>query len=658
MTWGQRVVVTIIIVSILAITFRFVDRIIVKRQKSVEAISDLNFPEVSEFSEYMERRARKNFGAALGDDIFVHANEHDAKALRQFCLGIYNHEVGYQLDQEKLGVQAVALTNDFFYEKLGTFDTTETFFDNVDNSLGTRLKLYFSRRAPRVWALVHNFYAIKARKMLLYLVSIFAYYFDLIKDVLLIILMVKVFKGNGEAGFEVFRGINVQSALLSVAIMSIVLALLANVTSVVNFKPWNWTQKLLGALLILFIPGAIRYRIYRIGSNMAKTDKSKVDLLKDRSENQALSGLKAELRCNENSLEQLPQLVLIILLVLIRSSSTVTVPTHFAANLLREDQDYILIGSAIWSFVSLTRGQSSLGFSISRGIVPLLGKVLLFVYYSIGTFARIFAFVLFFTPNLGLLNTRHHSLSGILCAEMDVGVFDIENGNVTFFGQLWNKDAAGHTLGASGEVSGDAGKVAQDFYHFPKEVMVCAVPLMVILHLILSLIFFEAIYFGFGTLKEVNWPRKILQCLHILLCPPVHWDWEVIHRLRGGRLSISECWRRSKRLLIAFNVLFLIEHLLLMVPLMVLKGAINRRNALLSIDFPPTSDEVFSTERVDSLLFFGIFGFAVLPLLSLLLAYIYFRKLHLWSRILNRHVQRPRVWMGVWVRLVRSRFLY
>ena len=663
-TSWETVLGAIIIVLILAVIFKFVDRLIVKRQESVGSsmqlahLGDVDITEVKEASEYMEMRAGKRFGAALGDAIFLYTHQHDPFVTRQFCLRIYSFELGYQLEHEKLKGLAFAHTNDFFYEELGTLDTLETFLDNVENSLGTRLKCYVARRAPRVWECVHHFNAIKARKMVQFLVSIFAYYFDLMKDALLIILMVKVFTGNGEAGFEVFRGLHLPSALLSVAIMSIVLALLANVMSVLNFKPWNWTRKLLGALLIVFIPGAIRYRKYRIESNMAMPDKSKADILKDRSENEALSGLKAELRCNENNLEQLPQLGIIVLLVFMRSSTTVTVPTHFAGNLLREDQDYILVGSAIWSLVSLVRGQLSLGFSINRGIVPLLGKALLFVYYSIGTFARIFAFVLFFTPNLGLLDTRHHSLSGRLCAEMSVGVFDVENGNVTFFGELWNSDAAGYSLGKTCGASADTGKAAEDFYHFPREVVVCAVPLILILHLILSLIFFEAFYFGFGTLKEVSWSRKILQSLHTLLCPPVHWDWEVLHRLRGGSLSVSDCWRRSKRLLVAFNVLLLLEHLLLMAPLMVLKGAIDERNALLRRDFPPTSDEAISTERVDSLLFCGVVGFAALPLLSLSLAYVYFRKWHLWSGILNRCVQRPRVWVGAWVRLVRARFLY
>ena len=637
----------IIIVFSLAVIFKFVDKIIVRKQKWVESrrsrIENMNFSEMSEFSEYMERRAGRNFGAALGNDIFLHATQHDPVAMRQFCLRIYSCELRHQMEDEKSQTEAIALTNEFFYEKLGTFDTTSIFFDNVNDSIFVRSKCFLASRAPKVWELLNNFYAIKVEKMVHYLASIFAYYFDLIKDVLLITFMVKVFMGNSGASLEFFTGLNLPAALFSGAILSVTFALIVNVMSVLNFKPWNWKQRALGALLILFIPGAIRYRNYRISSNMALRYKSNVDLFKDRYENQALSGLKAELRCNENSIEQLSQLVILILLVLIRSSATVTVPNHFAANLLKEDQDYFLVGSAIWSFISLVRGQLNLGVSIDRGIVPILGKGLLFAYYFIGTFARMFAFVLFLTPNLGLLDTRHHSFSGRLCAEMEVGVYDIQNGNVKFFGQLWNDNSAGYTLGEACSESRDNGTAPKDFYRFPKEVMVCAVPLLLILHLTLSLIFFKALYFGSLKLKEVSWYKRFSQILHTLLCPPVHWDWEVLHRLRGGSLSISDCWRKTKRLLIAFNILLFIEHLLLMVPLMVLKGAIDQRNALLSKDFPPTSDELISTGRVDLLLFCGTLAFVVLPFLSLLLAYTYFRKWHLWSGILNRHVQGPQL---------------
>ena len=407
----EKVLAAIIIVFSLAVIFRFVERIIYGRQEGegVESRGEPNLPGMNEYSEYVESRAGKNFGAVLSDSIFMYGYQHDPEAMRQFCLTIYNYELQYQLQEEKTKSQAVALTNDFFYDVLGTYDASKMFFDNVDASLGVRTKCYIAREAPRVWRRANSFYSIKARKLMRFLVSIFSYYFDLIKDVLLITYMV-----NSGAKVETVSGINFPAVLFSVAILSLVFALLANMMSVLDFKPWNRTRRLLGALLILFIPGVTQYRLYRIGSNLAENDKSKVDLFKDRTEGQALKGLKAKLRCNENSLEQLPQLVILIVLILLRSSATVTVPTQFAANLLSEDKEYILVGSAIWSFISLVRSQLSLGFSIKRGVVPNLGKVLLFVYYSINTLARIVAFVFFFTPNLGLLDTRHHSLSGSL----------------------------------------------------------------------------------------------------------------------------------------------------------------------------------------------------------------------------------------------------
>ena len=625
---------------ILAVIFNVVERIIYGRQEDegVESRGEPNLPGMNEYSEYVECRAGKNFGAVLSDSIFIYGYQHDPVAMRQFCLIIYNYELQYQLQEEKTKSQAVALTNNFFYDVLGTYDASKMFFDNVNASLGVRTKCYIAREAPRIWRRANSSYSIKARKFMHFLVSIFFYYFDLIKDVLLLTIMLK-----SGAKVETVSGINLPAVLFSVAILSLVFALLANMMSVLDFKPWNRTRRLLGALLILFIPGVTQYRLYRIESNLAENDKSKVDLFKDRTEGQALKGLKAKLRCNETSLEQLPQLVILILLILLRSSATVTLhsgTTQFAANLLSEDKEYILFGSAIWSFVSLVRSQLSLGFSIKRGFVPNLGKVLLFVYYSINTLARIVAFVFFFTPNLGLLDTRHHSLSGSLCAEMGVGVFDIENGNVKFFGQLWNNHV---TLGETCSDIGEIGRSHQDCYHIPKELIVSTVPILLILHLILGLIFFQALFFGSHKLREVSWYKRFSQILHTLLCPPVHWDWDVLHRFRGGSLSVSECWSRSKKLLIAFNLLLLVEHILLMVPLMVLKGAIDKRNTLLSKDFPLTSDELYSTQRVNLILFCGVLGFVLLPIVSLLLAYIYFRKFHLWSRILSSHVQMPQL---------------
>ena len=139
-------------------------------------------------------------------------------------------------------------------------------------------------------------------------------------------------------------------------------------------------------------------------------------------------------------------------------------------------------------------------------------------------------------------------------------------------------------------------------------------------------------YKGIDSPKD-GWTKKILADLYTFLCPPVHLDWELIYRLSEGTVTIKECWRRSKIIMIAFNLILLIQNIILLVPMMKLKLAIDARNGFLENDFPPNADEQFSTQMVDSLLFYSLGGFAILPVISCLLTWLYFRKYHAWSRL-------------------------
>ena len=130
--------------------------------------------------------------------------------------------------------------------------------------------------------------------------------------------------------------------------------------------------------------------------------------------------------------------------------------------------------------------------------------------------------------------------------------------------------------------------------------------------------------------------KRILQNLSsALICQPVHFDWEHLYRLNEGNLSILECWKRSKYLLLGYNILFFLEHMVLFVPMVLLKIAIVQRNQLLERDFPLTEDELHSTQVVDSHFFSACVLFFVSPFLCYFLSYIYWRKKHAWSRILD-----------------------
>ena len=88
------------------------------------------------------------------------------------------------------------------------------------------------------------------------------------------------------------------------------------------------------------------------------------------------------------------------------------------------------------------------------------------------------------------------------------------------------------------------------------------------------------------------------------------------------------------KLLLSYNIMFLIEHMLMLVPLAALKWEIDERNARMAGVFPLVAEEQLSTFIVNVLLFSGLASFLMLPIVSLALAYLYFKHKHPWSRVL------------------------
>ena len=88
----------------------------------------------------------------------------------------------------------------------------------------------------------------------------------------------------------------------------------------------------------------------------------------------------------------------------------------------------------------------------------------------------------------------------------------------------------------------------------------------------------------------------------------------------------------------AYNLLLFLEHVIMLLPLVTLKFALNERNAKLEKDFPPLNDELFSTYITNCLIYGGFAFFALMPFISYFLAYLYFVNWHAWSRVLRSHI--------------------
>ena len=155
------------------------------------------------------------------------------------------------------------------------------------------------------------------------------------------------------------------------------------------------------------------------------------------------------------------------------------------------------------------------------------------------------------------------------------------------------------------------------------------------MHLLTSYFLFRPIYNKSGD----GLTRKLLKGIHTLVNPPLFCDWEEFYRHSNFKMEIPDAWYQSKKLYAKFQALFIIEHLLFLIPMIWLKIDVERRNAVLEGGtFKPVPEEILSTRMVNLLLILGLVVTFAAPLLQAGLAYAYIRYGHPWSRVWRAQV--------------------
>lgn len=575
--------------------------------------------------------------------------------LKEMCLNIYqliNHSYTHlsllHTCTTKEGERIITVSNELLFWHMGTFHTTMSIFDCVDNSIFFHFKNYLLKNFSIIKMLARNGIVDVIFRVMSYFIMVLFYYLDLIKDVVFLVILYQFLPTNvtfeGLAR-ESRKSYQVQMTFFSAAVTFLLLGEFSNVLLFLQ-EPWSVGEKVVGCFLFPLIPAAIMYKHawhkFKLFVMAQKgTESTKISEVSSKSE--YFEGLRAKLRVNENSLEHMSQIVLLTLLFLLKDSQTASTPVNFANGLLSDKELFgipsnILFGLSLFaSIFSSVRGQLGLTVVQKNGFVGFVAKVALFAYYTIGTVARLIAFVLLFTPALGLFNTLHHTQftsSDVTKTVINYYVinnkiyhpyvvYDIySNETVMNFGDKWEH----YKLMGS-----------KNFYSFDSRLVVAFVPVMLIVHLCLSVLLQDKLYYkGSKERMSVSLGKKTLEGLSTWVCPPLHLDWEMLLRLFKGHVSIAECWRRAKRLQICFHFILFFEHLLMLVPLIALKIAIEGRNTYLAENnFTLSEGEEYSTWVVNTLLFSGIATFIALPLTTLGLAYLYFAKKHPWSRFLK-----------------------
>ena len=345
------------------------------------------------------------------------------------------------------------------------------------------------------------------------------------------------------------------------------------------------------------------------------------ELANDRAKIYSGKALLCELRTNENSTEHFTQLIVLSLIIAMSRTSS-PIMAGFNKVFIEEGSTLVII-SALISVWSLVWGPIAHLSSLKNGFLGMIATLIIIPYFAIGAFTRLFMFLMLFTPVLGIFDTTHHYIKGkiLIYPSLDSIIYEPES-NTSYF-QLWEDKYRFHV------------RHYNEFLTMPSNVTIGISMGIIVLHLVASFMLVRPLYRKSGD----GIVRQFMRGIYTFVNPPLFCDWEELYRLSDYKTSIPESWNQSKKLFSMFQVLFMVEHTLLLIPMIWLRVCIKKRSAFLEEGpFKEVPDELLSTNNVNILLTIGVVATFGAPLLQAALAYAYFRFGHPWARILKAEV--------------------
>ena len=526
--------------------------------------------------------------------------------------------------------------NVFFMRILGTNASIGQLHDLVEESISVKIQIYLWQTLPsRIHSLRRSHHMRIATIALRNFFHITIYYTDIYKDIYIALIIYNqviiqpsgfVFEGKG----------SFPTIMLLVIVASIAVTELNNLFIFINhskLKEWSMKTIISSAMGLPLLPAFISFKKLRqelklltLASKIKLKDNilwgwhSEATMTKIRSNIIQLDTLLSEMRANENSFEHFVQFL--VLLIILQGSKTST-PIVFGFNKVFLDETYSLVYiSAMVSLASLVFGHINYLSSTKNGFVGVTGVIILIPYYSLGSLTQIFRIIVIFTPFLGLFDTMHHYLKGNLLMD-NISIMYEPLLNVTYT-QLWSNKY-----------------YLNEFVEFFSMPFSCCMLILIGvfgIHLLTSYI----LLLPLNKKSTDGHLRQIMQGTLTLINIPLFCDWEKILRDSDFSIPVAESWNKSKILYAKFQLLFLVQHMLSLAPMIWFKIDVDKRNAILKEGpFKPIPDEDLSTSQVDLLLTLGFMLPFVAAPLQALFAYLYFRLGHPWARVLNSQVSTP-----------------
>ena len=438
---------------------------------------------------------------------------------------------------------------------------------------------------------------------LISMAKIALFYFDLIKDIVLLVLLV--------------QKVNLDKSYLTFEIQIIFFMLLSiSFPHAVTFAHWIYllvfkkVERNAGLFLLnfpVFIPAV---GLYMIGNL-----KSRLELHFDfKTYSKWLKWMK---RCSfyktvEATFESSVQVLILMFVIFLKNSETKTV--YGLENVITNDEAVFLGFSAAWSLVSLVLSDVDWQNSLKNYYIGLIGHCLLGLYFLSSILSRVFAITLYFAPSMGFFNLMYHWKLGKKETAEPSPLYDTQDdGFQLILKDVWERIA---------EYS--------ELTFFDLEIYYIIFLSFILIHNIIVLTL--KLFFSSNFSDSSNLARKLYNVVTNMFSPKIYQDWDVgISTLA----DVKRNFEKVKKEMRAMLVLFAAEHLLMCVPIWILSYNIYKRNIYLDEYFPQLDEEIWSTKLAYSLSVTSPFIFIFVPFAQYSLFILYNKFGHPWGKLLQ-----------------------
>ena len=231
--------------------------------KTLDTKRDRNTYEMMEFgskNSKIEQVKNREMGKVLESGILLIKLLH-LSGLKQMCRSVHCMIRNSFLDNRVVNSRTDDIAtneNEFLFWVFGTFQTTMSIVDSVQNGFFFRLKNYINKKIPLIEISARNKCFDGLFRVASYLVMVLVYYLDLVKDILFLVILYDFIDDSPED--LTTRSYLVPVIFFCAAAAFIALGEFANVL-VALFEPLSRGNKLFGCFLFPLIPAVIMYKM-------------------------------------------------------------------------------------------------------------------------------------------------------------------------------------------------------------------------------------------------------------------------------------------------------------------------------------------------------------------------------------------------------------